>query len=85
MMHKNPESARTARQAVIDRAIDYLTATDRDTVLAVLAKTRFHDHVKADPDKLLQNLRDTDADRISFFARWKAAQNVLLAAGLPYA
>jgi hypothetical protein len=79
---ESPEEVRAARQATIDRAIVYLTATDRATVLATLAKTRFHDHVKTDPDRLLQDLRDADPDRISFFARWKAAQNVLLAAGL---
>lgn len=81
---KSPDQIRAARQATIDRAIAYLTTTDRDTVLATLAKTRFHDHVRTDPDRLLQDLRNADPDAISRFARWKAAQNVLRAAGLPY-
>jgi hypothetical protein len=73
---KSPDQIRAARQATIDRAIDYITSTDRDTVLAVLAKT--------DPEKLLQRLRDADPEPTSFFSRWKAAQIALRAAGLPY-
>lgn len=82
MTHKTPDQVRVARQATIDRAIAYLATTDRNAVLATLAMTRFHDHVKNDPDALLRDLRNADPQQISFFARWKAAQNVLIAAGL---
>lgn len=85
-MTQRTDQVRAARKATVDRAVTYLTTADRDAVLDVLATTGFSDDLKADPDRLAQELRDADpTDTGPFFARWKAAQNVLLAAGLPIA
>lgn len=83
-----------ARQDTINRAIDHLRTTDVAALAAQLATTTLHDHLKADPAALADSLAQTDPngfapssdinDWARSFGTWKAAQQVLQAAGLPY-
>ncbi len=75
------DTVRAARQATIDHVIAYLTDTDRDTVLAVLAKTDLSSVAKTDPDWLVQLLRiATPQEPFVFSKAWMYAQKVLYAA-----
>jgi len=83
-MTDRTNAVRAARKATIDRAVAYLSSADRDAVVALLAPTPIADRLKTDPDALKQALREADPQNPNFFAKWKAAQNVLRAAGLPW-
>jgi hypothetical protein len=86
MSDQTPAQVWAARKATIDRALKHILATDRATLLAQLATTSLHDHVKADPDGLAGRLGavTADDDSAARFSCWKAAQQVCRAAGLPY-
>lgn len=75
-----------ARQATITRAVEHLRTTDPATVASQLATTYFHDHWKIDPTGLADHLElsHTCDSWPQFFSAWKAAQQILQAAGLPY-
>ncbi len=76
-------AAREGRHDTIRRAIDLIdTATPAD-LAGYLAQTSIHDHLKADPDALRDNLEKADGTA-QVFGAWKASQQLLKAAGLPY-
>ena len=70
------------RLGTIRRAIDLIDTTSLADLDACLARTSLHDHIKADPALLRQHLAAVGpGDRT--FAPWKAAQQILQAAGRP--
>ncbi|HEX3958087.1 MAG TPA: hypothetical protein VHZ03_15845 [Trebonia sp.] len=78
----------TDRLDTIQRAIDFIDSTDPADLKRYLLRTSLHDHIKADPAMLRQHLAASvlaaaDGTGITFPA-WKAAQQILQAAGLPY-
>lgn len=74
-----------ARQATIDRAVRLLDTAHPHDLAVWLAKTNLHDHVKADPAQLRRDLAAADPDNwAGYFGTWKAAQQLLQAAGLPH-
>jgi hypothetical protein len=79
------------RKATIARAIAHIYSTDTELVRAQLGTTNLYDRFKADPDALADSLAvalrgekppATPTGRL--FGAWKAAQQLLQAAGLPY-
>ena len=79
-----PNSAKTAdRHGIIRRAIDLIDAASPADLAGYLAQTDIHDHLKADPAALRRNLATADGTA-QVFGAWKAAQQILRAAGLPY-
>ena len=79
------KTAATQRDT-IDRAIALIDTADPADLAGYLAQTSLHDHIKADPATLRQHLAAAtpDADIGRRFGAWKAAQQILQAAGLPY-
>lgn len=77
---------RAKRQATIDRAVRLMDGAHPDDVAHWIAQCNFYDHVKANPAKLRDDLASTrpDDETPKHFANWKAAQQILQAAGLPY-
>lgn len=78
--------ALAARTDTIRRAIALIDTADPSDLAGYLAQTSMHDHIKADPATLRQHLTDAtpDASAGHRFGAWKAAQQLLQAAGLPY-
>ena len=83
-------SVTAPRQASIDRAVALIDANLTDNVAspqltAWLAQTDIHDHLKADPTALRDSLAAAAPDdTMRHFGAWKAAQQLLHTAGLPY-
>ncbi|MGI5274714.1 hypothetical protein ACQEUU_37155 [Nonomuraea sp. CA-218870] len=80
---------RRARLALIARAVAWLDGTPRDEVARQLVSDpsiRLRNEWRTDPAALADHLRacDMDSEPAAFFGAFKAAQNVLLTAGLPY-
>ncbi|MFI9845170.1 hypothetical protein ACIHFD_49685 [Nonomuraea sp. NPDC051941] len=79
---------RHLRLAVINHALAHIDNTPGDVVVAQLASptVRMRGHLRNDPAALADFLRSVtmDADTPTFYAAFKGAQNVLIAAGLPY-
>jgi hypothetical protein len=73
---------RADRLGTIRRAIDLIDAASLADLAVYLGRTRLHDHVKADPAMLRHHLA-TVGDTGNVFSAWKAAQQILQAAGLP--
>jgi hypothetical protein len=71
------------RHDTIRRAIDLIDTTGPADLGRYLADTSLHDHIKADPATLRKHLADASGTAQTFSA-WKAAQQLLQAAGLPY-
>ena len=72
-----------ARLDVIRRAIALIDLSDPADLVGYLAQTDIHDHLKADPAALRGNLATADGTA-QVFGAWKAAQQLLKAAGHPY-
>jgi hypothetical protein len=72
----------TGRQETINRAIVLLDTTGTDCLTAILAKTSLHANWQANPAALRDRLVTAGGLHLSFTA-WKAAQQILAAAGLP--
>jgi len=80
-------TTQTTRQDIINRAITLIDNANPHALARYLADTSLHDHIKADPGTLRQHLADATAPDASVGARfsaWKAAQQLLQAAGLPW-
>jgi len=73
----------TDRHDTIRRAIDLIDTAKPADLAGYLARTHIHDHLKADPDTLRTNLA-TASGTAQVFGAWKASQQLLQAAGLPY-
>lgn len=72
-------------QATIDRAVALLDEADAVDLARWLAATSLHAHLKADPAELRRHLTTFDpASVFQRFSAWKAAQQIMQAAGLPY-
>ena len=71
------------RLGTIKRAIDLIDTADPGDLASYLAQTGLHDHIKADPATLRRHLAAVDGTGRTF-GPWKAAQQLLQAAGLPY-
>jgi hypothetical protein len=70
------------RQDTINRAIALIDTSDHSDLAGYLAQTTIHDHLKASPGAL----RDALASAVGTadFGTWKASQQLLRAAGLPF-
>ena len=78
-------SVAAPRQATIDRAIALIDTATPSDLTGYLAQTRIHDHLKSDPATFRDHLAAaTPDDTPRHFGAWKAAQQILQAAGLPY-
>ena len=73
----------TDRHDTIRRAIALIDTADPADLSRYLADTSLHDHIKADPATLRKHLATADGTA-QVFGAWKAAQQLLQAAGLPY-
>lgn len=71
------------RRGTIRRAIALMDTADPADLNRYLADTGIHDHLKVDPATLRSHLADADGTA-SVFSAWKASQQILKAAGLPY-
>jgi hypothetical protein len=77
--------AAARRADTITRAIALIDTAPPADLAGYLAGTNIHDHLKADPAALRQRLATVDdMSPGSRFGAWKAAQQILRAAGLPY-
>jgi hypothetical protein len=74
-------STQATRRATIERAIALLDDTDHDTLLRYLEQTALHRSFREDPERFRSALRDGMED--DMFASFKAAQQLLRAAGEP--
>ena len=74
-------STQDARRATINQAIRVLDDTDHDTLLRYLEQTALHRSFREDPERFRSALRDGLQD--DMFASFKAAQQLLRAAGEP--
>jgi hypothetical protein len=79
---------RKARLALIARAVAWIDETPQAEAVRQLVSDpsiRLRNEWRTDPAGLADHLRacDRDSEAASFFGAFKAAQNVLLAAGLP--
>ena len=73
----------TDRRDTIRRAIALIDTASPADLGDYLADTSLHDHIKASPATLRKHLADADGTA-QVFGAWKAAQQLLKAAGLPY-
>ena len=73
----------TDRHDTIRRAIDLIDTTSPADLWRYLSQTSIHDHLKADPAALRRTLADA-VGTAQVFGAWKASQQLLKAAGLPY-
>lgn len=80
---KTQLQAKIQRYDTINRAIALIDDADPADLARYLADTRLHDHIKADPATLRRHLADANGTA-QVFSAWKAAQQLLQAAGLPY-
>lgn len=74
------------RLATIKRAIDVIDSAAPADLTRYLAQASIHDYLRADPALLRSRLAGIDGTSPSGarFGAWKAAQQILDAAGLPY-
>ena len=72
-----------ARQVTIDLAVTLIDLTGRGELDGYLAQTAIHSDLKRDPAALRNKLVNARGAAQTFSA-WKAAQQLLKAAGLPY-
>lgn len=73
-----------ARRAVINRAADLIDTASPADLQRYLAQTGIHAHLKADPAALRDNLTSAVDGTPQAVGAWKAAQQILDAAGLPH-
>ena len=78
---KRPETA--DRHGTISRAIGLIDTVSPADLAGYLTQTDILDHLKSDPAALRRNLATADGTA-QVFGAWKAAQQILRAAGLPY-
>lgn len=71
------------RHDTIRRAIDLIDTAKPADLWRYLAQTDIHAHLKDDPAALRRTLADA-AGTAQVFGAWKASQQLLRAAGLPY-
>ena len=76
----------TVRLATIHRAIDLIDTASPDDLDCWLAKTAIHAHLQDSPGAVRSNLAAITADSSTGqrFGAWKAAQQILKAAGQSY-
>lgn len=72
-----------SRLDTINQALRLLDTTDHDTLCGYLAQTRLNDNYQQDPDRLRRALRAAAASDANLYVPYRAAQQVLLAAGQP--
>ncbi|MER7361885.1 hypothetical protein [Nonomuraea wenchangensis] len=82
-------SVRDVRLALIARAVAWLDETPHAEAVRQLVSDpsiRLRNEWRTNPAELADHLRavDTNTDSAALFGAFKAAQNVLLAAGLPH-
>ena len=84
MTETNPEVV-AERLSVIARAADALNGMDHETALRVIGAAVLNPRFAADPHALVAHFRAmSEDDGARLFGAFKAAQKVLVAAGLPY-
>jgi hypothetical protein len=75
---------RTARRETIQCAVDFLRGVDDRTAARVLKQTNVHVSLWDDREQMIQKLTDAanDDNGLRMFGGWKAAQQILEAAGI---
>lgn len=73
----------TDRHDTIRRAIDLIDTASPADLWRYLSQTDIHAHLQTDVPALRRTLADA-AGTAQVFGAWKAAQQLLQAAGLPY-